>query len=120
LFRIERQTFKNFHKLEDAEEYVTKTEMSSLIEDNQMPDNIRLASRRSDPKRNRSSNSSIASDAEAALSALKIQAVNSDINLKRKVVITQYAPETFKAIRQMSNVSEHELLNSLRASDNVE
>ena len=41
------------------------------------------------------------------------------MKLDRKVMVTQYAPKTFKKIREMSGVSEEDIASSLEPSINV-
>ena len=42
-----------------------------------------------------------------------------ELNLDRKVVIRMYAPETFKAIRALHNITDQHLIESLEPSKNI-
>lgn len=41
------------------------------------------------------------------------------LNLNRRVIIKSYAPKTFRRIRELSKVSDEDLLNSLEPSKNI-
>ena len=45
--------------------------------------------------------------------------LNERIKMDRKVIVRQYAPQTFKKIRNMCSVDELEMMQSLKASENV-
>ena len=41
------------------------------------------------------------------------------LNLKRRVIVKQYAPQTFKKIRSLNNIKDEHLLESLDPSKNI-
>lgn len=44
---------------------------------------------------------------------------NNQLQIKRKVSVTQYAPETFRKIREEDGVSDDQLWRSLKAAENI-
>jgi hypothetical protein len=45
--------------------------------------------------------------------------MDGTLNLKRKVIVKQYAPNTFREIRKLQNIKDEDMLKSLDPAENI-
>lgn len=110
---MDNQELKNLHHLDSHEALLKKsTTSSSIVSD----------SSTADPKKKdeRRSTIIIQQHITVDLSTQERDAVTEGtLNLNRAVTIKQFAPNVFREIRRLNNISDEDLMKSLDPAENV-